>query len=48
MVKITKETWERNIIEAIAFNGKNWLNENHIEEQLRHSNLADVTLQYSS
>ena len=48
MVEITKETWERNGIEVIVFNGKNWLNEKHIKEPLRHSNSAAVTLKYSS
>ena len=48
MVKITKETWEENGVEVIVFNGKKWLNQKHREEQLKHSNLAAVTLQYSS
>ena len=47
MVKITKEAWEKNGAEVIRFNGKKWLNKKHIEEQLEHSNLATVTLQYS-
>ena len=42
MVEITKETWEENDIKVIVFNGKKWLNEKHIEEQLRHSNLPAV------
>ena len=48
MVKITKEAWKKNGAEVIRFNGKKWLNKKHIEEQLEHSNLAAVTLQYSS
>ena len=46
MVKITKETWERNGVEVIVFNGKKWLNETNMKDQLRHSKLAVVTLQY--
>ena len=34
--------------EVITFNGKNWLNEKNIKDQLKHSNLAAITLQYSS
>ena len=30
-------------IEVIIFNGKKWLNEKHIEDQLNHSNLPAVT-----
>ena len=32
----------------IVFNGKKWLNEKNIEDQLKHSNLPAITLQYSS
>ena len=32
----------------MVFNGKNWLNETNMKDQLRHSNLAAVTLQCSS
>ena len=46
MIKITKETLERNGVEAIVFNGKKWLNETNMKDQLKHSNLAAVTLQY--
>ena len=46
MVKITKEIWERNGVEIIVFNGKKWLNEKKIKDQLKHSNLAAITLQY--
>ena len=46
MVEITKETWEENCVEVIVFNGKNWLNETNTKDQLKHSNLAAVTLQY--
>ena len=38
----------KNRVEVIIFNGKKWLNEKHIEDQLKHSNLPVVTLQYSS
>ena len=33
--------------EVIVFNGKIWLNQKHIEDQLKHSNLVAVTRQYS-
>ena len=46
MVEITKETWKRNGVEGIVVNGKKWLNETNIKDQLKHSNLAAVTLQY--
>ena len=46
MVKITKETWERNGVEVIVFNGKKWLNETNTKDQLKYSNLAALTLQY--
>ena len=36
MVEITKETWERNDVEVIVFNGKKWLNETNIKDQLKH------------
>ena len=48
MLEITKETWGKNEREVIIFNGKKWLNETNIKDQLKHSNLAAVTLQYSS
>ena len=32
MTKITKETWGKNGVEVIIFNGKKWLHENHIEK----------------
>ena len=38
----------KNGVEVITFNGKKWLNEKNIKEQLKHSNLEAVTLQYSS
>ena len=37
---------EKNGVEVIVFNGKKWLNEKHVEKQLKHSNLAAVTNQY--
>ena len=46
MVEITKETWERNGVEVIVFNGKKWLNQTNIKSQLKHSNLAAVTIQH--
>ena len=48
MVEISKETWGKNGVEVIVFNGKTWLNETNIKDQLKHSNLAAVALQYSS
>ena len=38
----------KNDVEVIVFNGKKWLNETNIKDQLKHSDLAAVTLQYSS
>ena len=35
-------------VEIIIFSGKKWLNETNIKDQLKHSNLAAVTVQYSS
>ena len=48
MVKIIKEKSGKNGVEVIVFNGKKWLNETNIKVQLKYSNLAAVTLQYSS
>ena len=48
MLELTKETWGKNEREVITFNGKKWLNETNIKDQLKHSNLAAITLQYSS
>ena len=36
----------KNGVKVIVFNGKKWLNEKHIEKQLKHSNLSAVTTQY--
>ena len=33
MLEITKETWERNNVEVIVFNGKNWLNKTNIKDK---------------
>ena len=33
-------------VELIAFNGVKWVNEKNMEDQLKHSNLPAVTLQY--
>ena len=46
MVKITKETCKENGVEVIVVNYKKWLNATNMKDQLRHSNLAAVTLQY--
>ena len=35
-IKISKETWGKNDVEVIIFNGKKWLNEKHIETKLKH------------
>ena len=45
MVEITKETWGKNEVEVIIFSGKKRMNETNIKDQLKHSNLAAVTLQ---
>ena len=39
MVKFSKNTWEKNAVEVIVFNGKKWLNQKNIEDQLKHPNL---------
>ena len=36
----------KNGIEVIVFNGKKWLNETNIKDQLKHSNLVAVTRYY--
>ena len=46
MAEISEETWQKNGMEVIVFNGKKWLNETNVKDQLKHSNLAAVTLQY--
>ena len=46
MVNITKETWEKKCVEVIIFNGEKWLNEKHVEQELEHSNLREVTSKY--
>ena len=47
VLKIKKETWENNGIELIVDSvNTSWLNENHIEEQLRHKNLQVITNKY--
>ena len=48
MVKITKELWGKNGVEVIVINSKKWLNETNIKDELKHTNLAAVTLQCSS
>ena len=48
MVNITKETLENNDIEVIVDSvNALWLNERHIEEQLRHKKLPAVTNKYN-
>ena len=47
MVNITKETYGNNGIEVITDkNGKLWLNERHIQEQLGLKNLPALTNKY--
>ena len=46
MVNVTKETWAKDGVEAIIFNGKKWLNEKHIEKQIGHSALGNIKNQY--
>ena len=47
MINIAKETLENNRIEVIVDSvNALWLNERHIEEQLRHKNLPAVTNKY--
>ena len=46
MVFITEETWKNNGVEVVVFNGKKWLNEKNIEEQLEYSNLREITSTY--
>ena len=46
MVNTTNESWEKNDVEVIIFNGKKWLNEKHIEQELKHSNLREITSKY--
>ena len=47
MVKINKEAYENNDIEAIIDGiGTLWLSEKHIEEKLGHKNLPAITNKY--
>ena len=47
MVNIAKETYENNGLEVITDEfGKLWLNERHVQEQLRHKNLVALTNKY--
>ena len=49
MINITKGTWKENAVEVIVDkNGNLWLNEKHIEEQLKQANLAAITLKHPS
>ena len=47
MVEVTKEILGNNGLEVIVFNDKKWLNETNIKDQLKYSDLAAVTVQYS-
>ena len=47
MIKISKKNMGKNDAEVIMFNGKKWLNEKHIETQLKNSNVAAITNKYS-
>ena len=38
MIFITKNTWEKNAVEEIVVDNVKWLNEKHVEINLRHSN----------
>ena len=46
MANIIKKTWRKDGVEVIVFNSKKWLNEKHVEEQLKHSNLVAITNRY--
>ena len=47
MVNITKEAYENNGIEVITDEfGKLWLNERHVQKQLGHTNLVQLTRRY--
>ena len=47
MANITKETYENNGIQVITDkNGKLWLNERHVQQQLGLKNLPALTNQY--
>ena len=49
MVNITKETYENNGIEVkIDKFDTLWLNEKHVQQQLRHRNLRTVTNKYEN
>ena len=49
MVNITKETYENNGIEVkIDKFDTLWLNEKHVQQQLRHKNLRKVTNKYEN
>ena len=48
MVNITKEMYENNGIEVITDNLNTlWLNERHVQKQVRHKNLRAVTNKYN-
>ena len=39
MAEITKEPWAKKGMEVMMFNGKKWLNEANVKDQLKQSNL---------
>ena len=47
MVFIIENTWKNNGIEVIIVNNVKWLNEKHLENNLKHSNLSMLTLKYA-
>ena len=46
-MKLLKKHKKKNGVEVIVLNGKRWMNETKIKDQLKHSNLVAATLQYS-
>ena len=49
IVDISRETYERNCIETIAYDdGILWLTEKHIEGGLDHRKLPEITIKYHS
>ena len=49
MINIIKQTYETNDIEVITDElGELWLNERHVQKQLRHKNLPALTHKYDT
>ena len=46
MILITTDTWQYNGVEVIIVDNIKWLNETHIEEQLKCRNLRYISRQY--